>query len=124
MTEIRVGQVYLAKEVKTGRNDHGPWEMIIVQAPGKKQPKIAISVTKPPSGIGANGLFKVVSIRSVMHRNWNNKGKWMPGSVTVKCGVKSLAKLSDSEVARLQGEQGIQYNTHRPRFPSLEEMLK
>ena len=123
MTEIRVGQVYLASEVKTGRNEHGPWEMIIVRAPGRNQPTIAVSVTKPPSGIGANGVFKICSIRSVMHRNWKApNGKWMPGNVTVKAGVKSLAKLSDKEMKWLQGK--IQYNTGKPKFQSLEDFFK
>ena len=124
MTEIRCGQVYLAKEVKTGRNSTGPWEIIIVQAPGRNQPKIAISVTKPPSGVGANGVFKITSMRSVMHRNWKRNGKWIPGSVTVKCGVKSLAQLSDKEMERLQGEQKLNYSEHKPKFPSLEDLLK
>ena len=124
MTEIRIGQVYLAKEVKVGRNKSGPWEIIIVQAPGKNQPKIAISVIKPPSGIGPNGVFKITSIRSVMHRNWKSNGRWLPGSVTVRCGVKSLARLSDKEMERLQGEQQINYNSHKPKFPSLEDMFK
>ena len=123
MTEIRVGQVYLAKEVKTGRNSNGPWEIIIVQAPGRKQPKIGISVTKPPSNIGPNGLFKITSIRSVMHRNWKApNGQWQPGNVTVRAGVKSLAKLSDKEVERLQGE--INYSGHKPKFPSLEDFFE
>lgn len=122
MTEIRVGQVYLAKEVKTGRNSSGPWEIIIVQAPGRNQPKIGISVTKPPSGIGPNGLFKLTSIRSVMHRNWkSSNGRWQPGNVTVKAGVKSLAQLNDREMERLQGK--INYNGHKPKFPTLEDMF-
>ena len=122
MTEIRVGQVYLAKEVKTGRNDRGPWEMIIVQAPGRSQTKVGISVLKPPSNIGPNGLFKVNSIRSVAHRKWRDKkGRWHEGDVTVRASVKSLAQLSDAEAERLQGKTN--YNVGRPRFKSLGDFF-
>lgn len=116
MTEIRVGQAYVAKKVTTGRNDNGPWEMILVQNVGKMQPKIGVSVTNVPSGIGPNGVFKITSIRSVQHRKWRDgNGRWHDGSVTVRARVKPLTKLSPEEL------EEITYKEVEPTFPSLED---
>ena len=116
MTEVRIGQAYVAKAVKTGRSKNGPFEIIIVQAPGKAQPKIGISVTNVPSGVGPNGVFKLTSIRSVMHRKYKNQqGKWVEGSVTVKGRVKPLVQLGPKELEKLQ------YKEVKPVFPSIED---
>ena len=79
MTEIRVREMYVAKKIYTGKSKDGePYEIIVVQRQGARQPKIAISVGNVPSGIGVNGAFKITFIKSVMHRKWRDKksGKW------------------------------------------------
>lgn len=116
MTEVRVGQAYVAKAVKVGRSKNGPYEMVIVQAPGKAQPKIGISVTNVPSGIAPNGVFELRSIRSVMHRKYKkSNGQWVEGSVTVKGKIKPLAQLGPKELKRLN------YEEVDTTFPSLED---
>lgn len=119
MTEIRVNQAYIAKAVKTGRSKQGPYEIIIVQAPGRGQPKIAISVLHPPSGIGANGVFKLTYIKSVMHRKYKKgNGQWSEGGVTVKGNVKPLAQLKPGEV---EHTKKINYEEVETVFPSIED---
>jgi hypothetical protein len=118
LTEVRVGQAYVAKAVKTGRSKNGPYEIVIVQSPGKAQPKIGISVTNVPSGIGPNGVFQLRSIRSVMHRKYKKNGKWVEGSVTVKGKIKPLVQLTPRELEKLQK---INYEQVETTFPSLED---
>lgn len=121
MTEIRVNQAYIAKAVKTGRSKQGPYEIIIVQAPGRGQPKIAISVLKPPSGITSNGVFKLTYIKSVMHRKYKKgNGQWTEGGVTVKASVKPLIKMKPSEIEHLKT---INYEEVETVFPSIEDFL-
>ena len=121
MTEVRVGQAYVAKAVKTGRSKNGPYEIVIVRAPGKGQPVIGISVTNVPSGIGPNGVFQLRSIRSVMHRKYkNSNGKWVEGSVTVKGKIRPLAKIPPKEMERMGGIN-INYNDVDTEFGSFED---
>lgn len=117
MTEIRVGQAYIAKWVKTGRSKAGdPYEMIIVQSPGRQQPRIAISVINIPSGLSASGVFKLTSIRSVQHRKWKDKnGVWKDGNVTVRARIKPLVQLGPKELEQLE------YKEVTPQFKSLED---
>ena len=118
MTEIRVGQTYVAKRIYTGRNDTGPYEIIVVQAPGRKQPKIGISPIKVPSRIGPNSVFKITSIKSVQNRSWRNPktGVWQTGGqITVRAGVKALGSLSPEEM------EEVVYKETVPEYPSLED---
>lgn len=121
MTEIRVGDAYVAKRVYTGRNNGGLWELIVVQNTGKKQPKIAISPTNVPTGIGPNAVFKITNIQSVQHRKWKSpSGQWHDGNVTVRAKVKGLAKMTTEELEK----ENINYKDTVPEFPSLEDMFK
>ena len=89
MTEIREDFLYKARFVKSGENKYGPWEIILVQGKGSRQPTIAISVIDPPSGVGLSGMFRIDHIRSIMVRNWQDKeGVWhRGGAVTVRAVV-------------------------------------
>lgn len=119
MTEIRVGEAYVAKRVYTGRNDGGLWELIVVQNAGKKQPKIAISPTNVPTGIGPNAVFKLLNIKSVQHRKWKSpSGQWQDGNVTVRARVKALAKMRPEEL------EDVNYADTTPEFQSLEDFFK
>jgi uncharacterized protein YukJ len=90
--------------------------MIIIQNPGRKQPKIAISVINIPCGLSSNGVFKVTSIRSVQHRKWQDgNGTWHDGNVTVKARVKPLVQLGPKELKELE------YKETKPQFKSLED---
>ena len=118
MTEVRVGQAYVAKRVYTGRSKDGPYEIIVVQSPGRKQPKIAISVTNMPSHLSSSGVFKITSIKSVMHRKWRDeKGQWHDGSVTVRARIKPLVQLNPKEL------EDLNYKEVKTQFPSLEELF-
>ena len=111
--------MYVAKKIYTGTSKDGePYEIIVVQRQGKRQPKIAISVCNVPSGIGVNGAFKITYIKSVMHRKWKDKnGKWYDGSVTVRANVKALPNVNVEE------EPDVHYNykDRKPEFGSFEE---
>ena len=123
MTEVRTDQVYIARKVITGENESGKWELVIVQAPGNYEPRIAISVINPPSHIGANGLFKITSIYSVMHRKRKFSSRksfnelWMEGSVTVRAKVEALGQLSPEEMEQ------VVYKEVKPELPSLEDLF-
>ena len=119
MTEVRVGEAYVAKRVFAGRNEHGPWEMIVVQNVGKKQPKIAISPTNVPCGIGPNAVFKISRIKSIQNRNWkDSSGRWhVGGQVTVRAKVTPLCQLKPEELEKMN------YKEVQPEFPSLEEFF-
>lgn len=118
MTEIRVDEVYVAESVKTGENEHGPWEIVVVKGPGKRQARIGISVVDPPSGIGINGAFRVDEIRSVMVRNYKNaNGYWTQGgSVTVR------ARIIPANDWKPKKE--VDDNFINTQFPSLEDYFK
>ena len=120
MTEIRTGESYVAKKVHTGQSKQGPFEIILVQNVGPGQPKIAVSPTKVPSGIGPNAVFKVNRIYSVQHRKWFNKvtNKWELGNVTVRASIKPLAQLKPQELEQ------VNYKETVPEFPSLEDLFK
>ena len=119
MTELRIGEAYVAKRVYKGHNNRGPYEMIVVQNVGKKQPKIAISPTNVPTGIGPNAVFKLTTIRSVQNRNWRDKkGTWhVGGQVTIRGKVKPLVQLGPKELEKLN------YKETKPEFPSLEDFF-
>lgn len=119
MTEIQKGQAYVAKRVYSGKaSDGNPYTIIVVQSPGKKQPKIAISVINLPCRISSSGVFKITGIKSVMHRNWrDSNGRWHPGSVTVRAWVKPLVQLAPEELEELN------YKETAPEFPSLEDLF-
>ena len=118
MTEVKVGDAYVAKRVYTGRNESGPWELIVVQNVGKKQPKIGVSVLNVPSKIGPNGVFKITSIKSVQHRKWKDgSGRWQDGNVTVRARVKALAQMAPEEL------EEVSYKEHAPEFPTIEELF-
>lgn len=122
MTEIQVNKAYIADYVYTGTAKDGrKYEIIVVRAKGKNQPKIAISPTKVPSGVGYNGAFKITSIRSVTHKNWNDHGRWKPGNVMVRANIKSLAQLTDKELAQTEN---LSSGGKIPEFPGFEELFK
>lgn len=117
MTEVRVGEAYVAKRVYTGSNESGPYEIIVVQNVGRSQPKIAISPTNVPTHIGPNSVFKIEKISSVQHRKWRHPktGKWYDGSVTVRAKIKALVQLSPQEMEELN------YKDVEPEYPTLED---
>ena len=122
MTEIRVKELYVAKKIYTGKSRDGePYEIIVVQRQGARQPKIAISVGNVPSGIGVNGAFKITYIKSVMHRKWRDKksGKWYDGSVTVRANVRAMPNVNVEEAENVH----YSYKNRKPEFGSLEEFF-
>lgn len=122
MTEVQVGQVYIAKKIFRGNTkDDDPYEIITVRGQSGADPKIGISPLKVPSGIGPNGVFEVLSIKSVMHRKRKSKvpAYWMESSVTVRADIKPLAMLGPEKIAELGYADAPE-----PEFPSLEDLFK
>lgn len=117
MTEIREGGCYVAKSIRNGVSSVGPWEILIVQNKGPRQPALAISVIDPPSGITLSGAFRVDRIHSVMVRNWQDKnGNWHKGgAVTVRAEVMPTELLNQVK----DSPQNADMNPPTD-FPSLE----
>lgn len=127
MTSIKEGGRYVAKRIFTGENKTGPWEIVVVQAEGRRQPKIGISVLNPPSGIGISGAFTVDRIYSVSVRNWQTKdGEWHSGgAITVKAevtGISDILEQTQPKKGRKKKENDI-FETNT-QFPSLEDLFK
>jgi len=125
MTKIVEGGSYVAKAIKRGENEHGPWEMLIVKAPGNRQPVIAISVNKAPSNIGISGAFRVDRITSVAHRMWRSPdGSWHYGNVTVKADITGLEDDSNAKYKPRSRSKNKEDDDFVPQFTSLEDFFK
>ena len=126
MTELKVAQAYVAKYVYRGQGESGPYEVLVVQAPGNVQPTIAI---KPvgSTGIGINGLFRIDKIISVVHKKRRDKktGKWYDGNVGVVAKITPLAevKINPEDNTEIH-YAGANPKTVAPQFPSLEDFFK
>ena len=104
-----------------GQSQTGPYEVLVVQAPGSsRQPTIAIKPTKRTS-IGVNGVFKIDRIISVTHRKWkDSSGHWHDGKVNV------YAKVTPISEAVVNPDEPIEvnYSGAQTEFPSLEDFFK
>ena len=117
MTELKVGESYIAKQVKAGKSKTGkPWEILICKHIGPRQPKIALSVANVPSGITSTGAFRLEKILCVQHKKWRSKsGQWYDGNVMVYAEITPLADFDMDDI------ETIGFNDVTPEFPSLED---
>jgi len=128
VTDVKEGGRYVAKRVFTGTNASGPWEILVVQAEGRRQPKIGVSVLNPPSGIGISGQFVIDRIYSVAVRNYKTPdGEWHSGgAVTVKADITPISDILEQvkpkkERRKKKGDDMFEMNT---QFPSLEDLFR
>lgn len=122
MTEIKVGGIYFAYQVKKGESKMGPYEVLIVKANGKRQPKIGVSVVNVPCGLNHTGAFKIDKIYSVLHCKFFNENtrNWESGNVTVKADVTALDLDPPEEVKKERKKKG---EADMTEFPSLESFF-
>ena len=125
MTNIKEGGKYVAKRIFTGTNKTGPWEIVVVQSEGRRQPKIGISVLNPPSGIGLNGAFMIDRIYSVSVRNYQTAdGEWHSGgAVTVKAEISAISDMLEQVKPKKKKDENDIFETNT-QFPSLEDLLR
>lgn len=122
MTSIKEGGRYVARRIFAGNNQNGPWEIVVVQQEGRRQPKIGISVLNPPSGIGLSGAFTIDRIYSVAVRNFKDaSGEWHTGgAVTVKAEVTAISDILEQVAPKERKPR----KTVETQFPSLEDLFK
>lgn len=120
MTEIREGESYIARHIKKGNSERGPYEIVIIQGKGKGQPAIALSVLNIPSGMGVNNAFTIVKIYSVAVRNYQDKkGVWHKGgSITVRAVINPIYDMR--EINRISNGQEMLEPEDVPA-PSIED---
>lgn len=77
MVKIEKGGEYSANKVRSGDNDRGHWELIVVKAEGRARQKLTIFPTNQPTGIqeGENFIIKEITGVAVKQKQDHN-GEW------------------------------------------------
>ena len=77
MVKIEKGGTSTATRFRSGENDRGYWELIVVKAEGRARQKLTIFPTNTPTGIKEKDQFVIKDITSVsVKQKQDSAGNW------------------------------------------------
>lgn len=77
MVKIEKGGEYTATRFRSGENDRGHWELVVVKAEGRARQNLTIFPTNSPTGIQEKDNFIVKEISGVaVKQKQDSNGEW------------------------------------------------
>ena len=96
--QVTVGETYEAAKFRSGENDRGSWEMILIKG-GRGQKSVVLFATNVPSGVVEGGKFKIVKIESATIKKAKDaSGNWTKTEVVLHAEVEAekTARLGEA----------------------------
>lgn len=97
MVKIEKGGTYKATRFRSGENDRGYWELIVVKAEGKARQALTLFPTNTPTGISEKDEFVIKEITGVaVKQKRDSNGNWSIFDTNVWAEVEKV-EVADLE---------------------------
>ncbi len=97
MVKIEKGGTYKATRFRSGENDRGYWELIVVKAEGKARQTLTLFPTNTPTGISEKDEFVIKEITGVaVKQKQDSNGNWSIFDTNVWAEVEKV-EVADLE---------------------------
>ena len=97
MVKIEKGGTYKATRFRSGENDRGYWELIVVKAEGKARQTLTLFPTNTPTGISEKDEFVIKEITGVaVKQKRDGNGNWSIFDTNVWAEVEKV-EVADLE---------------------------
>lgn len=108
MVKIEIGGEYKATRVRSGENDRGEWELVVVKAEGRARQNLTIFPTNIPTGIHEGDIFKVNKIEGVaVKQKKDSNGNWTLQDTNVWAELEKVSSDAFADLGGLDDLDGL-----------------